>query len=206
MHFSGEPHKVSSTSERVQGSGSVFNQSRWPAHSTKAYRPCFQTLRSTGSALIFVRSLSNPGSMSVCGLSPQGLLRSEGKRPAAATYREALGRCPWLLPAHNEGRAASQDSRHSGASLSGCSSPASPWSTVTRRPNRRLAPLQAAGARWTYSVMLLVLLCFADCGCALAGSAAAQQPVSQAGLSYAHSQRLIVQFYESPLKRTSLSR
>lgn len=127
-----------------------------------------------------VRSQSNPSSMSLCGLSPQGPpLRCDGKRPAAATYREALGRCPWLLPAHVEGRAANQDSRHSGAIFSGCSSPASPWSTVVGRPNRRLAPLQAAGMYSTHSDTLLVLLYFADC-VALAGSAAAQQPVSKA--------------------------
>lgn len=121
--------------------------------------------------------------MSLCGLLPQGPLRCEVKRPVVATYREALGRCPWLPPAHNEGRPSSSDSRHSGAVLSGCSLPASPWSTVIGRPHRRLAPLQAAGARWTYSDLLLVLLFFADCVHALAGSAAAQQPVSQASLA-----------------------
>ena len=90
------------------------------------------------------RSPSNPRSMSLCGLSPQGPLRCEGIRPTGATYREALARCPWHLSVPSEGRQAGQDSRN-GSILSSCGLPASPWATVVGRPGRRLQPLQVAG-------------------------------------------------------------
>ncbi|KAK9827021.1 hypothetical protein WJX74_003724 [Apatococcus lobatus] len=84
--------------------------------------------------------------MSRCGLLPQGPLRCEGKRPPAPSYREVLARCPWQLPARSEGRQAGQDVRNSGSALYSCSAPASPWSTVVGRPDRRLQPVQAAGS------------------------------------------------------------